>query len=131
MKIEEKQQYQVWTCEKIVLNPKEQRIIQVKTTNLTNCDTAQFTPTINCLYQNSLKMPHALIKLKNHRGILTISNISNTTKQINKNTPIGLVEQSSPHSSCFFITTTTNSNDREYQEEQHRVKNKINAKTSD
>ena len=124
MKIEEKQQYQVRTCEKIVLNPKEQRIIQVKTTNLINCDTAQFTPTINCLYQSSLMMPHALIKLKNHRGILTISNISNTTKQINKNTPIGLVEQSSPHSSCFFITTTTNSNDREYQEEQHRDKNK-------
>ncbi len=103
------QHYRVRVCYKFVLNPMQERIIKIKIVDLHNCDTAQFIPTSHLLYQDSILLPHALINEKNKRALMTIINLSNRTRTINKNTPIGIIEIEPPNSSCFLISTTTSS----------------------
>ena len=107
LEIKTNQHHYVRICDKLILNPMQERIIEVKVTDLPNWDTAQFTPTPRLLYQDSILMPHALVSVKNNRALLTIMNISNRIRTINKNTPVGVIEIESPDSSCFLISTTT------------------------
>jgi hypothetical protein len=107
LEINKNQQHRVRICEKFILNPMEEKIIEVKIADIPNCDTVQFIPTCYLLYQDSILMPHALINVKNYRALMTIMNISNRTRTINKNTPIGVIEIESPNSSCFFISSIT------------------------
>jgi transposase InsO family protein len=103
------QHYRVRVCEKFLLDPTQDRTIEIKIADLPNCDTAQFTPTPRLLYQDSILLPHALINVKSNKALMTIMNISNRPRTINKNTPIGIVEIEPPNSSCYFISTTTSS----------------------
>jgi hypothetical protein len=107
LEIKTNQHYRVRICDKFVLNPMQERIVEVKITDLPNWDTAQFTPTPHLLRQDSILIPHALVNVQNNKALMTIMNISNRTRIINKNTPIGIIEIEPSSSSCFLISATT------------------------
>ncbi|CAF0994301.1 unnamed protein product [Didymodactylos carnosus] len=98
LQINTNQHYPVRTCDTFTLNSMEERIIEIKIPDLPNCGTAHFTPTPRFLYHDSILMPHALINVKNYKALMTITNISNQPRIISKNTPIGIIEIESPHS---------------------------------
>jgi hypothetical protein len=110
----------VRVCDKLVLNPMQERIIEIKIVDLPNCDTAQFIPTPHLLYQDSILLPHALIKVKNNKALMAVMNISNGIRTINKNTPIGIIEIEPPNSSCFLISTTTSSSSKQKNDNGNR-----------
>ncbi|CAF4872353.1 unnamed protein product, partial [Rotaria magnacalcarata] len=101
------QRHFVRICDTFTLSPMEEKIIEVKISNLPNCDTAQFIPTAHFLYRDSILMPHALVHVKNYKALMTITNIANRPRIINKNTPIGTIEIESPYSNCFSISPLT------------------------
>ncbi|CAF1264719.1 unnamed protein product [Adineta steineri] len=105
LKINSNQNYRVRTCDKLILNSMEEKIIEVKVIDLPNHDTVQFTPTPRFLHEDSILMPHALIKVKNYKALMTIANLSKKPRIINQNTPIGTIEIESPNSSCFSISS--------------------------
>jgi hypothetical protein len=45
LKVNKNKRHSVRICDNVFLNPMEQKIIEVKITDLPNCDTAQFSPT--------------------------------------------------------------------------------------
>ena len=64
LKINTNERHSVRICDKFSLNPMEEKVIEIKITDLPNCDTAQFSPTPHFLHQDSILMPHALIQVK-------------------------------------------------------------------
>ncbi|CAF2513077.1 unnamed protein product [Rotaria sp. Silwood2] len=98
------QHHRVRICDNLKLNPMEERIIEVKIIDLTNCDTVQFIPKPRFLYEDSILILHALINMKNYKAIMTITNILNRSRIINKNTSIGIIKIELPNSSCFSIS---------------------------
>jgi len=105
LKINSNQTYRVRTCNKFILNSMEEKIIEVKVIDLPNHDTVQFTPTPRFLHEDSILMPHALIKVKHYKSLMTITNLSKKPRIINHNTLIGTNEIESTISSCLSISS--------------------------
>lgn len=133
LRIKSDQGFRARICEKITLEPMEEKTIEVKVIELPNCDTAQFTPGPNFLHQDSILMPHALIKIRNHKTLMTIMNISTRPRTINRNTPIGTIEIETPTSSCFHISSTLHQqqgNNNQQKEKSREIKKTIEGAVS-
>ena len=121
LKFNTNQNHNVRICNDCPLNPMEEKLVEIKIVDLPNCDTAQFNPTPRLIYQDAILIPHALIQVENYRSLMTIRNISNQSRIIKKNTPIGTVEVESPNSNCYMISGIETSSTTQPAQEINKV----------